>query len=259
MWAHRLLLEGKCHGQSAVATLTYSNDFGPVSNSLRPQQVQRFIKRLRKAVAPRSLRFYVCGEYGEDYHRPHYHAILYNLDPVIHAEPIKHAWGLGHVHLDSLTWESAQYVCRYVTKKLSNPNDLRTLQKLNGRTPEFARMSLRPGLGASAMQTLGAQLSRSESTVQAIGTFMDVPLVLQHSKKCLPLGRYLRRRLRNEMGHEEVGQPEAYKEKKARELRALSEAIGVAAAVETLKLQPEIGRIRNIEARHAVHKPRTSL
>lgn len=257
LWAHRLLLEGKCHGQSTVATLTYSNDFGPVSDSLRPDQLQRWLKRLREAIKPRKLRFYLCGEYGEQYERPHYHVILYGLDPLIDAEAIRQSWGLGHVHLDSLTYESAAYICRYVTKKLTSPDDPR----LQGRHPEFARMSRRPGIAADLMGSLALQCA-DQHTAAAIGRSMDVPTVLQHGKRRLPLGRYLRQRLRQELlGRSplDCGQPQELMEKKARELRALSEVVGVAKAVETLKLQSEPQRVRNTEARFRVHQPRKSF
>lgn len=260
LWAHRLILEGMRHGSNTVATLTISNDWGPPTNSLRPTQVQRWLKRLRKALAPREVRYFLVGEYGDQFGRPHYHVILYNVDPVVDANTIRQTWGQGHVHLDSLTWESAAYTCQYVLKKMTKSDDY-TETYLQGRHPEFSRMSRRPGIAAHLMETLASRCTDA-ATAKAIGTSMDVPTVLQHGRRTLPLGRYLRRRLRMELlgtAKDESGEPQAAKEKKARELRALCEAIGTAEAMDTLKLHPEAQRILNLERKLAIHKPRSSL
>ena len=38
--------------------------------------VQLFFKRLRKQLSPNPLRFFQCGEYGEETFRPHHHVVL---------------------------------------------------------------------------------------------------------------------------------------------------------------------------------------
>ena len=50
----------------------------PEFNSLNYRHFQLFMKRLRKEFAPNNIRFYMCGEYGEDFSRPHFHALLFN-------------------------------------------------------------------------------------------------------------------------------------------------------------------------------------
>ena len=57
-------------------TLTYDDDHLPEYNSLNYKHFQDFMKRLRKSHS--GVRFYMCGEYGEDFSRPHYHALLFN-------------------------------------------------------------------------------------------------------------------------------------------------------------------------------------
>jgi len=37
------------------------------------------MKRLRKHYSGRTIRYYMCGEYGENMGRPHYHAVFFNL------------------------------------------------------------------------------------------------------------------------------------------------------------------------------------
>lgn len=38
------------------------------------------MKRLRKYLEPVKVRFFACGEYGDNTYRPHYHLILFGCD-----------------------------------------------------------------------------------------------------------------------------------------------------------------------------------
>ena len=79
-WAIRCVHEASLYDNNCFITLTYDSDHVPSDGSLRVEDFQNFMKRLRKSVAPRRVRFFHCGEYGERGDRPHYHAILFNLD-----------------------------------------------------------------------------------------------------------------------------------------------------------------------------------
>lgn len=57
-------------------------------------------------------------------------------------------------------------------------------------------MSLKPGIGADAMEAVSCALSRSRSMGL---TVKDAPQHLRHGSNKLPLGRYLRRRIRSEL------------------------------------------------------------
>lgn len=102
---------------------------------------------------------------------------------------IHSTWAKGNVMVGELTPAAAQYVAGYVTKKMTKGGDSR----LCGRHPEFARMSLRPGIGALSMSKVVEAIKSLNSNVS------DVPTVLQHGKKKMPLGRYLRRVLRERL------------------------------------------------------------
>lgn len=91
-WANRCLLELEYHDSAYFVTLTYNDDFVPVSYygdpetgeaqpslTLRKRDFQLFMKRLRKAFPRDKIRFFSCGEYGPQTFRPHYHAIIYGL------------------------------------------------------------------------------------------------------------------------------------------------------------------------------------
>lgn len=168
---------------------------------------------------PSKLRYFIVGEYGEKTFRPHYHAALFNFPECqngttktdLHGKPIPEkccqvcqllykTWGLGITYSAPLNDSTAQYICGYVTKKMTHRQDPR----LAGRDPEFARMSLKPGLGLDMMHEAASaflehDLEQSES---------DVPVTLRHGSRMMPLGRYLRKNLRKMVGRDEKTPPE---------------------------------------------------
>lgn len=68
--------------------------------------------------------------------------------------------------------------------------------RLGNRHPEFARMSLKPGIGAGVLEAVAATITRYNLlTPQG-----DVPVTLRHGDLEWPLGRYLRKQLRKKLG-----------------------------------------------------------
>ena len=53
-------------------------------------------------------------------------------------------WPYGLSEIGSVTFESAAYVARYITKKVTGDN---SFEHYDGRQPEFITMSRRPGIG----------------------------------------------------------------------------------------------------------------
>lgn len=182
-------------------TLTYNQENIPKGASLVPDDTQEWLKRLRASFAPEKLRYYLVGEYGDETNRPHYHGAIFGLDADRgggidgRGGLVQKTWGKGHTFVGELTPASAGYIGGYVTKKMTSKDDGR----LNGRLPEFARMSLRPGIGAVAMPEVLAVL-RSPWGVKEVAEHGDVPYMLREGRKSLPLGRYLRRKLREGLG-----------------------------------------------------------
>ncbi len=153
------------------------------------------MKRFRRAVQPRLIRFYLVGEYGDKTLRPHYHIALFGAPLSDHIQ-IEKTWKHGHVHIGDLTPQSAAYLCGYVTKKIVS---------LEGRLaktihPEFARMSNRPGIGAKAMELIGETIFTNKHALQQVMDTHDVPHTLKHGGKEYPLGQYLRQQIRNYIG-----------------------------------------------------------
>lgn len=211
IWATRLIVEGKQYKDNAFVTLTYDPEHCP--DSLIPTDLQSFMRRLRDRFAyhtdGRKLRFFACGEYGDENERPHFHLILFNFPTCIYrrtrkgvssccvwCDMVRDAWGKGFVFLGELEDDSAGYVCGYVTKKMTAKDDPR----LKGRHPEFARMSLKPGIGANAMFDVADTLLNYQNTLD---TLSDVPNALQIGREKRPLGRYLTKKLRTYVGRDE--------------------------------------------------------
>lgn len=181
------MLEALTSASASFVTLTYKEV--PDGGSLVPRDLTLWFKRLRKH---RGFRYFAVGEYGDFSERPHYHAALFGFG-VEDTDVVRETWGMGHVLVGDLTLASAAYVAGYVTKKMTGKDDVR----LNGRYPEFARMSLRPGIGAGAIPEIASAVL-SEVGGREVDRTGDVPDMLRHGRGSYPLGRYLRRLLREQ-------------------------------------------------------------
>lgn len=162
-WSFRLMQQAKVSDSSHFITLTYATDKVPISKqgfmSLDKRDVQLFFKRLRKAhnncqalsnnrqvaagFEQRSttpgIKYYVCGEYGDTTHRPHYHAIMFN----VRIELIQDAWQNGNVHYGTVNGASIGYTLKYMCK----PPSAIGKYEWDDRLPEFSLMS--KGLGVN--------------------------------------------------------------------------------------------------------------
>lgn len=272
------MLERLCHSDAAFVTLTYHSDRLPIldnprssalSATLVPKHTQDWLKRLRKSVSPLKIRYYLVGEYGDTTHRPHYHVALFGFPTCLRGRTdhrrasccpqcdlIRDTWTHGGVDLGDLTIESAQYLSGYVTKKLDA-----THKDLHGRYPEFARMSLRPGIGRDAMHDVASVLlDFNLEDAQA-----DVPSALRHGNRLLPLGRYLRRYLRTLVGMDEKISQKAFDEIEKPLLALYEVSISNAQAktgpvsVKELLLQKDEGKITQMTRRSKLFKKRNTL
>lgn len=264
------MLEAMQYKDNAFVTLTYSDEHLPSDWSVNPVEMQLWQKRLRSA-CDRRLRFYTVGEYGDLSGRPHYHAAVFNFPTCrygrtrqndcyccVACHVVRQSWTFGSVEVAMLEEKSAAYVAGYVTKKMTGKDDPR----LKGRHPEFCRMSNRPGIGASAMHEVASELLRYDLEK----TEDDVPSGLRHGGKILPLGRYLRKKLRSYCGLPENA-PQAVLDKIADELLPMYEIAldtprpkGQRVNVfKSLLVDQEAARVVQMEARQRIFKERKSL
>jgi len=140
------------------------------------------------------IRFFHCGEYGSQLERPHHHACLFNFDfddkelwscrdgvRLYRSENLERLWSkeidpvncrhygldncferngrwyvkLGFCTIGDVTFESAAYVARYITKKMNGEKALEhyfvDVDEDSGECyflqPEYITMSRRPGIG----------------------------------------------------------------------------------------------------------------
>ena len=186
-WALRCVHEASLHEDNCFVTLTFNPEhlarrkpkIGPVTKpelrtdahemSLDKAEFPKFMKRLRKELGYGKIRYFHCGEYGTNYHRPHYHAILFGIDfrdkefltvrngNILYRSPtLEKLWPYGYSSIGSVTWESAAYVARYCLKKATGlealdeyyvPDD-ETGELVQVLETEYTTMSRRPGIAA---------------------------------------------------------------------------------------------------------------
>lgn len=167
LWSIRMMEELKHHDKACFATLTYDEehlgyiceDYG--SPVLVMRDLQLFFKRLRKRVCKDTyvepetgllklknpIRYFACGEYGDRFGRPHYHAIIYGVSSD-EVDLVSSCWKQGHIKLGTVTPDSCSYVAKYMTKKLRGKALDDKLAEDPSYQNEFVLMSRRPGIGS---------------------------------------------------------------------------------------------------------------
>lgn len=210
LWTSRLVLESLVHEVCIFATFTFSEEGlrdperpteDPSSVSVR--EAQLLVKRIRSRLPAHELRYYIVGEYGDTFGRPHYHAVLFGGSDLkrLGTDGFSDSWSFGAVHLGFGEPASIGYVVGYITKGWRQPGH----KGLKGRHPEFARMSRRPGLGSGALVAIGDWCATKQGAAYIAATG-DVPRQIRTGGRMFPLGRYLTRRLRQYVGiHEADG------------------------------------------------------
>lgn len=162
-WAVRCLHEASLHEDNCFITLTYEEL--PENGSLNKgpkSDYTLFMKRLRKNTGAK-IRYFQCGEYGEKFQRPHHHALLFgydfpdkqpwkiaNKEMLYTSQILQDAWKHGFCSIGEVTFKSAAYVARYITKKVNGELADKTLHywnidydtgEANERIPEYITMS----------------------------------------------------------------------------------------------------------------------
>ena len=170
-WATRCMHEAQLHDKNVFITLTFNDENLNDQGSLQKQDFQNFIKRLRKYYYSDKfkkkypnyhqgkIRYFHCGEYGDKFSRPHHHACLFNCDfpdkellkknktgdNLYTSKILTDLWAeQGHCYIGDVIFESAAYVARYCTKKITGK---KADEYYSGRQPEYMTCSKKPAIG----------------------------------------------------------------------------------------------------------------
>jgi len=231
MWAIRIVHESYLwldhHGNSWL-TLTYrekhdctpeqlkAGHYVPDDLSLVPSHVSKFIRALRKKrtykyaedengelYVTNPIRYFYCGEYGDENQRPHYHVCLFNHqfhDRVLwrdiegvytYTSPtLEKLWPYGFSTTGELNFETAAYTAGYCFKKITGKRARDHYLRCDEYGvafwlhPEFTRMSTgrgKPsGLGAKYYEKFKSDIFPADETpVPGHGTVQLVPRYYQ--------------------------------------------------------------------------------
>lgn len=192
VWAMRCTHEAAMHDHNCFITLTYRGECIPQGGTLVPKHFQDFMKRLRKLCRTgfsyvnsngdvrsyqrsSGIRYYHCGEYGDQLSRPHYHACIFGFnfpDKVLwsirdgvrlyRSKTLEALWPFGFSTIGDVTYESAAYIARYCVKKISGDAKVK---HYNGRHPEYATMSLKPGIGFTWFEKYASDVVVDDSVI----------------------------------------------------------------------------------------------
>lgn len=172
-WANRVVLESMAYKDNLFVTLTYSDEeysklrrvvvdprpgIGEVFRAegtkasddaeLNKGHAQKFMKDFRAYCQYHynwtGIRFFMCGEYGTQFARPHFHFILMNVPPELKlvyrynslgvdhftCTEIRQIWGRGFDDVTLHDWKAAAYTARYCVKKAEfvNPKNLKDIK-----------------------------------------------------------------------------------------------------------------------------------
>lgn len=174
-WSLRCVYELHDWDCASFVTLTYDNEHLPGDYGLKPSDWETFKEALRYdlGLQGRKFRYLMCGEYGDDntnspvdpntgskikHGRPHFHAILFGLNPDPYDEknkdreliiqnwqkcdPLRFKWKKKDNAIDFVNREDIQYVCGYCEKKL---NGEKGKEMYGDRFPPYQKQS--QGLG----------------------------------------------------------------------------------------------------------------
>lgn len=194
MWTIRCLNEMHFHEHNTFLTLTYAPEHLPKSGTLVKKHLQDFFKRYRKNTGVK-IRYFACGEYGDNLSRPHYHILVFGHrfnDEEIYKTSIKgdkyyisptlnKLWPFGHAIIGEANMQTAAYISRYVTKKINGSQADKHYQGVDLDTGElvpilgeYATMSNRPGIGAQFYEEYKNDIYPSDEIIHD-GKYFPVP------------------------------------------------------------------------------------
>ena len=177
-WQLRCIHEASLHERNSFLTLTYNDENLPVGGTLRHSDFQKFMKRLRKYIAPQRVSYYMVGEYGGRIGRPHYHCLLFGYDfddkkiaqrkksyTVYRSDTLGKIWTNGFNTVGEVNAKTAGYCTKYMVDKYTNKDPEEVKKYYGGRMPPYAKMSTRPPIGKEWIRRYGAESYTFDSVI----------------------------------------------------------------------------------------------
>lgn len=153
-WATRIAHEATLHRNNSFITLTYDEEH--YKPTLNYHDYQLFMRYLRRKMG--KCRFFAAGEYGEQYNRPHWHAILFGITftdgtvisdregaKLYTSQTLDKIWGKGMTTFGEVNQQTANYVAGYCVKKITGQKAKQHYERIDAETGEIIK--LRPELG----------------------------------------------------------------------------------------------------------------
>lgn len=132
--AARCVLHASMYKENCFLTLTYDEKKKGYHNVFNYSDVQKFKKRLRKAVSPKKIEVFNVHEYGKN-GKKHWHLIVFNHDfsdkdmftvsngiPLYTSKKLSRLWPYGHCSIGDVSEASAMYQAQYMEKDFKNHN-----------------------------------------------------------------------------------------------------------------------------------------
>lgn len=194
-WSIRAVNEARYYDKNSFITLTYKDSELPFTQkkdekdtkyiekrggrhsdntpaTLFHRDFQLFMKRFRKMLDKKGIKikYLMCGEYGEKFGRPHYHALIfgYQFDDLsltqnnegcefnlYNSETLAKLWSHGIVKVGDVSAKSAAYVCGYTQKKMYKDEAVSYYDNMDRQAPYLACSK---GIGKKFYDEFEAQL-----------------------------------------------------------------------------------------------------
>lgn len=157
-WGKRLAIQKDLSKFTIIATLTYTSENLPKKNGvpmLSKDDIQKFFKRVRKYLScyykDVSIQYFIAGEYGSSYFRPHYHLILFvNTDNNTYTQYdfqtiMLDKWRKGYIKFSKANNLSIMYMSKYMGKTTG----ISEYAESNEIPLPFILMSRRPAIASA--------------------------------------------------------------------------------------------------------------
>lgn len=166
-WTIKLINESKYYNECSFITLTFDNEklydrngravkFGANPNFIynirnSNEYFTKFMKRLRKKLEPKKIKYYKIGEYGDLGKRPHYHVIIFGENfsfdrkecevsktgkTQYFSQTLEDIWACGRTRIQDCNAKNIAYICQYTQKKIKK---YEKIEQGNGTLKEIDR------------------------------------------------------------------------------------------------------------------------